>query len=111
MKKLKTIVYIGRFSPFHNAHAHTVMEAIEMCEQLIIIVGSSDSPRTFKNPWVYEERWQMIKNSINEDLDMKFENVIIKRAVDYKYNDTRWAAQIQDIVSKFNNLNYFCYDC
>jgi bifunctional NMN adenylyltransferase/nudix hydrolase len=103
MKKLKTIVYIGRFSPFHNGHANTIIEAMEQCEQLIIIIGSSDAPRSFKNPWTYEERWQMIRTAITDDLDLRFENIIIKRAVDYKYNDTRWATQIQDIVSQFNS--------
>lgn len=100
--KFKSIVYIGRFSPFHNAHLETVKTALTQCEQLIIVVGSAEAPRTRKNPWTCYERIDMIRSTLAENDDTKWANVVFIRAVDYKYNDTRWASHIQTRVSSYN---------
>lgn len=110
MAKYKTLVYIGRFSPFHNGHLETIRLAQQLCEQIIIIIGSSHGPRTVKNPWTYEERVRFITESLSNDLghdspELKEFNVSFEYepAVDYLYNDDRWAKQIQDIVAKYND--------
>lgn len=111
MKQYKTLVYIGRFSPFHNGHLETIRLAQQLCEQLIIIVGSSHGPRTAKNPWTFDERVTFITEALTQDFlhgplkgearfGTKFE---YEPAVDYLYNDDRWAKQIQDIVAKYND--------
>lgn len=100
----KTLVYIGRFSPFHNGHLETVKLASRLCDNLIIIIGSSFGPRTQKNPWTFEEREEFIigaLNPLNYD-ELGHCQFHYEPAVDYLYNDNRWAKQIQDIVSTYN---------
>ncbi len=62
-KKYDTLVLIGRFQPFHNAHLEIVKRATALCDRLIIVVGSSRQPRTYKNPFSFEERARMIREA------------------------------------------------
>ena len=49
-------VYIGRFQPLHNAHWRTIEFALSQVDCLIIVIGSSNQPRTIKNPFSAAER-------------------------------------------------------
>lgn len=88
-KPYDIIVYIGRFQPFHNAHEETLERANELAKKVIVIVGSSFQPRTYKNPFTFEEREAMIP------LDLA-DAVIPMR--DSMYNDQAWAIRVQGAV-------------
>ena len=60
-KKYDTLVLIGRFQPFHNAHLEIIKRSTALCDKLIVITGSAAQPRTYKNPFTSQEREQMIK--------------------------------------------------
>ena len=62
MKKYKLGMYLGRFQPFHNGHKAIVDKMLEECEQVLIVIGSSDKKGTVKNPFPAWERAQMIKS-------------------------------------------------
>ena len=96
-KQYDTLVLIGRFQPFHNAHLEIVKRATALCDQLIIITGSAKQPRTYKNPFTSRERHNMIK-SATAGLSM---HIIVEENVDTIYNDQAWAVRIQGIVAKF----------
>ena len=96
MKELKykysTLVFIGRFQPFHLGHQTVVDEALQKALEVIILVGSSFSSRSLRNPFTYEERKQMIKSVYPQD------NVIVMPIKDYPYDDNKWIAAVQDTV-------------
>jgi bifunctional NMN adenylyltransferase/nudix hydrolase len=96
-KKYHTLVFIGRFQPFHSAHLEIVKRATALCEQLIIITGSAKQPRTYKNPFTSTERASMIKDA-TRGLSMQ---IYVEENVDTIYNDQAWAVRIQGIVSKY----------
>lgn len=98
-KKYDTIVCIGRFQPVHDAHVEMFRRASELADQVIIIVGSTSQPRTYKNPWTYGERYDMIM-SVCHDLRIE---VRISPNIDSPYNDTAWAQRVQGIVN-YNTL-------
>ena len=50
-KKYDTLVFIGRFQPVHNAHLEIIRRATTLARQVVIIVGSANQPRTYKNPF------------------------------------------------------------
>jgi bifunctional NMN adenylyltransferase/nudix hydrolase len=104
MTKYDTIVYMGRFQPIHNVHAEIIERACSLAKELIIIVGSADQPRTFKNPWTSAERVLMIQNVLNE-IDTKKCRVAIRTNIDTKYNDTAWVERTQKIVAETRALN------
>lgn len=94
-KQYNTVIYIGRFQPFHNAHLAMLNKAAELAEQVIVIVGSANQPRTVKNPFSAEERIQIIKWSTKSEVIYQFEPI-----EDTVYNNTEWCVNIQEIVSK-----------
>ena len=62
MKKYKLGMYLGRFQPFHNGHKSIVDKMLEECEQVVIVIGSSDKKGTIQNPFPAWERASMIKS-------------------------------------------------
>ncbi len=94
-KKYDFLVLIGRFQPFHNAHLEIVKRATALTNHLVIITGSANQPRTYKNPFTSRERRGMILNATC-DLDL---NISINENTDTIYNDQAWAVRVQKIVS------------
>lgn len=97
MRKHKLVVLIGRFQPLHRAHVEIIRRALELGERVVILVGSSLLPRTYKNPWSFDERRTMILNEINE-LGLDTYRLSVESLVDMN-DDQAWAAQVQKIVS------------
>jgi len=94
-KKYDTLVLIGRFQPFHNAHLEIIKRSTALCNQLIVITGSAKQPRTYKNPFTSFEREQMIK-AATAGLAL-YVNVV--KNIDTMYNDQAWAVRVQNIVN------------
>jgi bifunctional NMN adenylyltransferase/nudix hydrolase len=95
-KPYDLVVFIGRFQIVHNAHKAIIDRACELANhKVVVIVGSADKPRTYKNPFTTRERKAMIK-SVTADSTVP---VYIDHIYDNTYNDTAWAAQVQRVVS------------
>jgi len=97
-KKYDTLVLIGRFQPFHTAHLLLAHRATANCKQLIFICGSANQPRTYKNPFTFAERRQMIKSAtagLTGTLSIQ-----VEANPDTIYNDQAWAVRIQALVAK-----------
>lgn len=101
-KKFDTLVYIGRFQPVHNAHVEIIRRAATLAKEVVIILGSADEPRTYKNPFTVEERKRMLRdsvvNTINEGVNCHI--VPVRNA---RYNNQKWAARVQEAVAKFTS--------
>jgi len=97
-KKYDLVVYIGRFQPFHNAHYEILCRAKALANKVVLIIGSAEQPRTYKNPFTdYERKMIMIA-------DWEVTMHCIK---DSMYNDQAWAIRVQEAVSKsvYNNFD------
>ena len=95
-KKYDTLVLIGRFQPFHNAHLEIIKRSTALCNKLIVILGSAKQPRTYKNPFTTLERADMIRRA-TAGLALQ---ITIESNTDTIYNDQAWAIRIQAIVAK-----------
>jgi bifunctional NMN adenylyltransferase/nudix hydrolase len=100
MKKYDTLVLIGRFQPLHSAHLEIIKRATALTDQLVIIVGSANQPRTYKNPFTFAERKQMILDA-TRGLDLR---IYVEPNTDTIYNDQAWAVRVQSIVSTYRDL-------
>jgi bifunctional NMN adenylyltransferase/nudix hydrolase len=89
------LVFIGRFQPFHVGHWEVLDRALGLADKVIVLVGSSNQPRTIKNPFTFDERKKMIQNAFRQEND----RIVVEPLSDNKYNDTAWAASVQSIVS------------
>jgi len=99
-KQYGTLVLIGRFQPFHNAHLEIIKRATALTDNLVIITGSAAQPRTYKNPFTSAERAQMIKAATG-GLSL---SIHIEENIDTIYNDQAWAVRVQSIVSRYRIL-------
>lgn len=94
-KQYDLLIFITRASPFHLGHQRVVKLACEQARHVLILVGSSFQPRTIKNPFTYQERHDMIVNSLDPQ---EISKIIIRPIRDYLYSDATWIAQVQNHV-------------
>lgn len=95
--KYDTLVFIGRFQPFHIGHEQVIRTALSLAENVIVLIGSANQPRTIKNPWTYMERVGMIADGL--DLPRCEERrVTCAPLPDAAYNDQKWVANVQTVV-------------
>src|SRR5690606_8680231 len=64
--------------------------------KLIVLVGSSDVPRTIRNPWTYQERAVMIRSALEDEAG----RLIIEPLRDHLYNEALWIAGAQRAVAE-----------
>lgn len=100
-KKYKLAVIIGRFQPLHNGHLVNMIKAAELAESIHILVGSSDQPRTIKNPFSFLERSRMIREAVQSVPTLENAPIRIDPILDYAYNDNQWIKGVQDAVSEW----------
>ena len=96
MTKYNYSVFIGRFQPFHKGHYRVVKKALEESEKLIVVLGSSKSPRNSRNPLTEYERVSIIRSALNEDEESRTTFTFIE---DHIYNDNLWVSQVVDKVN------------
>jgi len=95
-------ILIGRFQPFHLGHLHLITEALALCDELIIFIGSVNRPRTPKDPFTFEERRQMILDALSEEDDSSLvKKVHIVGIEDTFYDDRRWVDYIHQTLDVF----------
>nr|ESK50739.1 hypothetical protein F987_01561 [Acinetobacter gyllenbergii NIPH 230] len=95
------LVFIGRFQPFHLAHMQTIEIALEKSQNVILALGSAQSERNIKNPFLASEREQMILSNFSEDEQKRIHFVHV---VDV-YNDEKWVKQVKDLVNSVIQIN------
>ena len=91
---MKTLLYIGRFQPFHNGHKLLVDDAFKHCDKLIVGLGSANARPSPKNPFSLSEREEMIKTSLD-----RYVHVI--HLYDYPGEDNYWAKQVHNEMRKY----------
>lgn len=84
-------IIIGRFQPVHTGHLTLFKRAMISAKETIVCLGSSNLPRSTKNPFTLEERKEMIDNISPR----KVHYVAIN---DVLYNDELWATQLRETV-------------
>ena len=94
MRQFKVAVFIGRFQIFHNGHVEVVRRALTQADNVIIVVGSADEPRSYYNPFTFKERLQMINDSLGHN-----ERVRVVPVSDFTYNEDEWLQNVQKAVN------------
>ena len=102
-KKFDVSVCVGRFQPVHNAHVEMLKRAGEQANKVIIIVGSANRPRTFKNPWLSRERGAMILEACMRLKEQTGADYVYEHNIDTMYNDAAWVVRVQEFVAKNSN--------
>lgn len=101
-KQYDYAVFIGRFSPLHNGHVAVINKALEVADKLIIILGSANTPRNYRNPFTVDERCEMISRAFPNDINIR---IFVESTEDTIYNDNAWVERIQRVVSFYAENN------
>jgi bifunctional NMN adenylyltransferase/nudix hydrolase len=89
------LVFIGRFQPFHLGHRAVIETALAQAGGAIVLVGSAFAPRSYRNPWSFDERRRMILESFPPEDAAR---IVVRALEDRLYNNNAWVQQVQEIV-------------
>ena len=89
-----TAVLIGRFQPFHNGHLALLQQALQIAQQVVVVLGSAYQARSPKNPFTWQEREQLIQACLPADQAARVRCVPVR---DY-YNEPRWVQAVMTAV-------------
>lgn len=98
-KRYDTLVFVGRFQPFHNGHKAVIDKALEHAKEVVIVLGSCFQPRSAKNPFTFEERKAMIRSIYNTTMGINPDRLKIVGVMDYPYDDNAWVSAVQTVVN------------
>jgi nicotinamide-nucleotide adenylyltransferase len=91
---MKAALFVGRFQPLHMGHLKVIKWILKKYRKVFIIVGSSQESRTEDNPFTFEERKEMIENTLKSEgiREDRYEIVGIPDV----YDDKAWVGMILD---------------
>jgi nicotinamide-nucleotide adenylyltransferase len=93
---------IGRFQPFHLGHLELVRQVLDENDEIVILIGSSQTNYTLKNPFTAGERVWMIRDTLIESkIDMS--KVYLINANDDE-NNAKWFSNIRSVSPPFSVL-------
>jgi bifunctional NMN adenylyltransferase/nudix hydrolase len=105
MEKSKFGFYMGRFQMIHIGHESIINQALEQCDELLILVGSAQLSKTARNPFNYGLRMTLIEEIYNK---MKGEKrVHIGWIEDLTHEDdhsTDWGRFVLDKVNEWSKF-------
>ena len=85
LKIFKTGIIVGRFQHIHNGHEKIINIGRNLCDTLLIFVGSYGVEKSLKNPYDYEYRKELITKIYKDDIENG--SVIIKPLRDLENKD------------------------
>lgn len=62
----KTGVFLARMQPLHVAHMYLIEKALEECEEVWVVLGSSNKVNMLRNPFTLAFREEVLKEALGE---------------------------------------------
>jgi len=95
---MKRGLFVGRFQPFHLGHLSDIRNALKDVDELVIGIGSSDEKHTKLNPFIVEERIEMIDLVLPAN---DIGNYTIFPIPNFQ-DDKKWVEHVETLVPKFD---------
>lgn len=101
-KQYKIGVVIGRFQPFHNGHECVLEQALELCEQVVVVIGSAQESRIPHNPLTAAEREAMIRDSFYDELEVNPNRILFLPLADRAEfgNNASWGEYVMKAIQQ-----------
>ncbi len=91
MTKYQKAIVIGRYQIYHKGHEQLTNKALELADEVLVIVGSSFQSRNIRNPFKWTERAAMITATLSQTDQARLRFLPVR---DY-YDDTLWNADVR----------------
>ena len=100
-RRFDALVFIGRFQPPHRGHLNVLKSALSRAERVCVLIGSTDKPRTIKDPFSFDERRQMLASLFDAS---ERDRVTIAPLQDSTYNDGDWVRWVHAVASALGDI-------
>jgi len=97
---MMTILFIGRFQPFHQGHLHILAKQVASNKRFLIGIGSSQYQHTLQNPFSYDERKEMIQQSLNA-IDLNCYQI---EPIPDIHDPPQWVEHVEKTVPGFDTV-------
>lgn len=97
-KKYETAVIIGRFQPFHCGHEVILKRALDIAEEVVVVIGSANQARNIKNPFTASERESMVWSCVDNSQAHRVRCVAVE---DTLYHENGWFTSVHRAVGAF----------
>ncbi|WP_026602634.1 NUDIX domain-containing protein [Methylomonas sp. 11b] len=97
MTKYQKAIVIGRYQIYHKGHEQLTNRALEIADEVLVIVGSSFQSRNIRNPFKWTERAAMITTTLPQRDQARLRFLPVR---DY-YDDTLWNADVRRQVAEY----------
>jgi nicotinamide-nucleotide adenylyltransferase len=68
-KRFRTGFFCGRLQHIHKGHEEIINTGLELCENMVVFIGSAQEYGTERNPYNFETRKQLMHLIYPEDID------------------------------------------
>ena len=93
---------MGRFQPFHLGHLDLVRQILKECDEVIIVVTSSQFNYLEKDPFTAGERLEMIHTSLKES-EMDLTRCMVL-AIENQFNIATWSSYLKSMLPRFDKV-------
>lgn len=94
-----TGLIIGRFQGLHNGHQELILRALELCDTVVVYVGSAQESRTLTNPFSYDLRREMLVSTFEDVVEQQ--RLIIRPLTDIGVgHNNAWGQYVMDTFEK-----------
>jgi nicotinamide-nucleotide adenylyltransferase len=93
---------MGRFQPFHLGHLDLVRQILKECDEVIIVITSSQFNYLEKDPFTAGERIEMIHNTLKES-EVDLTRCIIL-AIENQFNIATWLSYLKSMLPHFDKV-------
>ena len=70
MKPYRLGIMVGRFQTFHKGHQAMIDKALELCDTVGVLIGSSQESGTNKNPFTYAMRERTLRTIYGDGIQI-----------------------------------------
>lgn len=95
---------VGRFQVFHKGHEYMIRTALDICDTVLVFIGSAQEENTQKNPFSYMRRLYIFKKIFAKEIAAK--RLIIQPLNDIGVGNTgKWGEYVLRTARETYGLN------
>ncbi|MEN3000151.1 MAG: nicotinamide-nucleotide adenylyltransferase [Acidilobaceae archaeon] len=101
--KYKRLLVPGRFQPPHRGHLQTIQFALNLAEEVIVVVGSAQESFTLRNPLTAGERLLLLRKLLKEEVGEDFDRLYLVPVMDIQMHKT-WVQYLKMLLPPFDGV-------
>ncbi len=103
MARHKRLVVPGRFQPPHLGHVKLIEYALELADEVVVVIGSAQVSHTLDNPLTAGERFHLLSVLLDEELKSWRERVYLVPVMDIQMNSV-WVQYLKMLLPPFEGV-------